>query len=56
MPKLFTINHSDKHTSARSGILRTGHGEIQPQFFMPVATYGAEKTQSSQELLLQMWD
>ena len=50
MPKLFTINHSDKNTSARSGILHTGHGEIQTPFFMPVATYGAVKTQSSQEI------
>jgi len=49
--KIFTITHSDKNTSARSGILKTGHGEIQTPFFMPVGTYGAVKTQSSQEIL-----
>ena len=51
MSKIFTITHSDKNTSARSGILKTGHGEIQTPFFMPVGTYGAVKTQSSQEIL-----
>ena len=51
MSKIFSITHSDKNTSARSGILKTGHGEIQTPFFMPVGTYGAVKTQSSQEIL-----
>ena len=50
MSQLFTINHSDKNTSARSGILHTAHGEIQTPFFMPVGTYGAVKTQSSEEI------
>ncbi|SVC73091.1 uncharacterized protein METZ01_LOCUS325945, partial [marine metagenome] len=49
--KFFSITHSDKNTSARSGILKTDHGEIQTPFFMPVGTYGTVKTQSSQEIL-----
>ncbi len=50
MAKIFTITHSDKNTSARSGILKTGHGEIKTPFFMPVGTYSAVKTQSSEEI------
>ena len=50
MPKFFTITYSDKETSARSGILHTDHGKIKTPFFMPVGTYGAVKTQSSQEI------
>ena len=50
MSKIFTITHSDKNTSARSGILHTGHGDIKTPFFMPVGTYGAVKTQSSEEI------
>ena len=50
MSKIFTITHSDKKTSARSGILHTGHGDIQTPFFMPVGTHAAVKTQSSEEI------
>ena len=50
MSKFFSITHSDKNTSARSGILKTDHGEIETPFFMPIATYGAVKTQSSNEI------
>jgi queuine tRNA-ribosyltransferase len=47
---LFTINHKDENTSARSGVIRTDHGDITTPFFMPVGTYGAVKTQSSEEI------
>ena len=50
MSPLFIINHSDKNTSARSGVIHTDHGNITTPFFMPVGTYGAVKTQSSEEI------
>jgi len=50
MKNIFKINHSSKKSSARIGILKTQHGEIETPFFMPIATYGAVKTQSSNEI------
>ena len=47
----FTINKSDKNTSARTGELHTDHGDIPTPCFMPVGTYGAVKTQSSEEIV-----
>jgi queuine tRNA-ribosyltransferase len=37
----FTINSKDKF--ARSGVLKTAHGEVNTPVFMPVGTYGAVK-------------
>ena len=51
MSQLFTINHSDKNTSARTGVLHTDNGDIPTPFFMPVGTHGAVKTQSSKEIV-----
>ena len=50
MSSLFTIEARCESTSARTGFLRTDHGEITTPFFMPVGTYGAVKTQSSEEI------
>ena len=50
MSSLFTINHHDENTSARSGVIHTDHGDIPTPFFIPVGTYGAVKTQSSEEI------
>ncbi len=50
MTPIFSLKYQDKNTSARSGVLQTDHGEIQTPFFMPVGTYGAVKTQSSEEI------
>ena len=50
MAPIFSLKYQDKNTSARSGVLQTDHGEIQTPFFMPVGTYGAVKTQSSEEI------
>ena len=50
MPPFFIINHSDKNTSARTGVLHTDHGDIPTPCFIPVGTYGAVKTQSSEEI------
>ena len=49
-PKIFTINASCPKTSARCGIITTDHGDIKTPFFMPVGTYGAVKTQSSEDI------
>ncbi|MEA1882046.1 MAG: tRNA guanosine(34) transglycosylase Tgt [Candidatus Marinimicrobia bacterium] len=40
----FTISHNDAATSARRGILKTHHSEIQTPVFMPIGTQGAVKT------------
>ena len=48
--KIFTINSSCPKTSARTGIIKTDHGNIETPFFMPVGTYGAVKTQSSEDI------
>ena len=50
MKNIFKITHSSKNSSARTGILKTQHGKIETPFFMPIATYGAVKTQSSDEI------
>jgi len=50
LKSVFTIKFSDKNTSARTGILHTDHGDIPTPCFFPVGTYGAVKTQSSEEI------
>ena len=47
---IFKINNQSKNSGARTGILNTEHGKIETPFFMPIATYGAVKTQSSNEI------
>ena len=47
---IFTINHRSNKSQARIGVLKTEHGEINTPFIMPIATYGAVKTQSSEEI------
>ena len=44
----FKITHQSKNSGARTGVLKTDHGKIETPFFMPIATYGAVKTQSSE--------
>jgi len=46
----FKVLKSDVNSSARTGILKTDHGEIQTPIFMPVGTHGAVKTVSPNEL------
>ena len=46
----YSIIHSDKNTSARAGVIKTEHGNIQTPVFMPVGTVGAVKTFSPHEL------
>ncbi|NQV12679.1 MAG: tRNA guanosine(34) transglycosylase Tgt [Parcubacteria group bacterium] len=47
---MFTIEKKDDKTSARRGILKTAHGDIQTPFFMPIATKGAVKGVTPTEL------
>ncbi len=50
MKNIFKIIHKSKNSSARIGTIKTQHGTIDTPFFMPIATYGAVKTQSSNEI------
>jgi len=47
---MFTIHHSCNSTSARSGLLQTAHGLIKTPVFMPIGTYAAIKTLSTDEI------
>ena len=47
---MFSINSNCSSSSARAGTITTDHGIIETPFFMPIATYGAVKTQSSLEI------
>lgn len=46
----FKITHNSTKSKARAGILKTAHGQIETPFFMPIATVGAVKTLSTQDL------
>src|SRR3990167_8022492 len=49
--KIFTLEHQDSRTKARSGFLKTGRGLVKTPVFMPVGTQATVKTISNQELL-----
>ncbi|MEC8739421.1 MAG: tRNA guanosine(34) transglycosylase Tgt, partial [Bacteroidota bacterium] len=36
----FTLEHTDKHSKARAGEIRTARNSIQTPIFMPVGTVG----------------
>jgi len=46
----FKILHEDKNSSARAGILKTPHGEIETPVFMPVGTKATVKAMTPEEL------
>lgn len=46
----FQVNAKDPQSSARAGILSTGHGEIHTPIFMPVGTAGSVKAVHQREL------
>lgn len=46
----FTLLTKDVHSSARAGILETGHGPIETPIFMPVGTAGSVKAVHQREL------
>lgn len=47
----FELQAQDPKSSARTGILRTGHGDIRTPIFMPVGTAGTVKAVHQRELL-----
>jgi queuine tRNA-ribosyltransferase len=47
---LFTEIHKDKTSAARTGVLKTDHGEIQTPIFMPVGTQATVKTLDSADI------
>ena len=46
----FNVLKTDVNSSARTGIIKTDHGEIQTPIFMPIGTQGAVKTVTPTEL------
>jgi queuine tRNA-ribosyltransferase len=46
----FNIQHTDTHSSARTGLIETDHGTIQTPIFMPVGTAGTVKGVHQHEL------
>ncbi len=46
----FTLQHSDPHSRARTGLIETGHGTIETPIFMPVGTAGTVKAVHQHEL------
>jgi len=48
--QIFTLEATASTTSARAGTITTNHVDVQTPFFMPVGTYGAVKTFSSEEI------
>lgn len=47
---MFNILKKNKATSARTGILKTNHGDIKTPFFMPIATKGVVKGMSADDM------
>ncbi|MFC1594515.1 tRNA guanosine(34) transglycosylase Tgt [Candidatus Omnitrophota bacterium] len=47
---MFTLRHTEKNTKARTGVIKTPHGEVNTPAFMPVGTNATVKTLSSQDL------
>ncbi|MDR2086157.1 MAG: tRNA guanosine(34) transglycosylase Tgt [Dysgonamonadaceae bacterium] len=46
----FQLQHTDKQSNARAGLITTGHGTIETPVFMPVGTQGAVKAVHFSEL------
>tara|TARA_B100000579_G_C22819308_1_gene849670 strand:+ start:723 stop:1853 length:1131 start_codon:yes stop_codon:yes gene_type:complete len=46
----FTLSKKDKNSNARSGLIKTDHGEIKTPIFMPVGTAGTVKSVSQRDL------
>jgi len=47
---MFTITSKDEKTNARTGILKTAHGDIETPVFCPVGTQATVKSLSNQDL------
>ncbi len=48
---LYQEEHQEKHSRARTGIMRTDHGDIQTPIFMPVGTQATVKSLDSQDIV-----
>ncbi|MCB0699003.1 MAG: tRNA guanosine(34) transglycosylase Tgt [Chitinophagales bacterium] len=46
----FNLTATDSASSARAGVIKTGHGEIETPIFMPVGTVGSVKAVTQQQL------
>jgi queuine tRNA-ribosyltransferase len=46
----FQLQHTDKNSKARTGLITTDHGQIQTPIFMPVGTVGSVKAVSQLQL------
>jgi queuine tRNA-ribosyltransferase len=46
----FQLQHADKSSNARAGLITTGHGTVETPIFMPVGTQGAVKAVHFKEL------
>jgi queuine tRNA-ribosyltransferase len=46
----FQLQHTDKNSKARTGLITTDHGQIQTPIFMPVGTAGSVKAVSQLQL------
>jgi queuine tRNA-ribosyltransferase len=46
----FSVSAKDKNTRARSGLLKTPHGDVRTPVFMPVGTQGTVKTLTPHDL------
>jgi len=46
----FKLQHKDKKTRARAGVIKTSHGEIKTPVFMPVGTQATVKTLDSADI------
>ena len=46
----FTVTQKDKHSHARLGLLKTGHGIVRTPVFMPVGTQATVKTMTPEEV------
>lgn len=51
MAMFFKLQHTDKESKARAGLINTAHGEIQTPIFMPVGTAGTVKAVHQRELI-----
>lgn len=48
--QFFELQHIDKNTGARAGVIHTDHGDIETPIFMPVGTQATVKTLDSLDL------
>jgi queuine tRNA-ribosyltransferase len=47
---MFTISKKDSKTKARTGIIKTAHGDVKTPVFLPIGTKGAVKSIAAEEL------